>query len=86
MNWFSGEELKDHASLAECNVESGATLKLVLALRGGPINTRRVPLPSNNNSNQQGQNQANLQSDLQQIMMKNKDKIMDKMPPNGQVF
>ena len=27
-------------SLEECGVETGATLRLILALRGGPINTR----------------------------------------------
>ena len=35
----------DHASLEECQIESGATLKLILNLKGGPINTRRIPMP-----------------------------------------
>ena len=35
----------DSTTLAENRVTNGATLKLVLTLRGGPINTRRVPLP-----------------------------------------
>ena len=41
---FSGSELPNDASLEECGVETGATLRLILALRGGPINTRRVPV------------------------------------------
>ncbi len=41
MHLLLGErELPDAAGLRECGVRSGATLKLVLALRGGPINTR----------------------------------------------
>ena len=41
---YSGSELPNDASLEECGVETGATLRLILALRGGPINTRRVPV------------------------------------------
>ncbi|XP_053307280.1 AN1-type zinc finger protein 4 [Spea bombifrons] len=37
-------ELEDKCSLNEYNISEGCTLKLVLAMRGGPINTRRVPL------------------------------------------
>ena len=43
-------------------------------MRGGPINTRRVALPI-----------SNQKQDLQSLMLKNKDQIMEKMPKNGQV-
>jgi len=38
--WHS-DELADDQSLQDCRVHSGATLRLVLNMRGGPINTRR---------------------------------------------
>jgi len=34
-------ELDDEYCLHDYDIHSGATLKLVLAMRGGPINTRR---------------------------------------------
>ncbi len=34
-------ELDDSCCLNDYNVPNGATIKMVLALRGGPINTRR---------------------------------------------
>lgn len=34
-------ELEDEYCLHDYSIQSGATLKLVLAMRGGPINTRR---------------------------------------------
>lgn len=50
-----GAELPDGASLADCRIEDGATLRLILALRGGPINTRRVPLQQHVQQQQQQQ-------------------------------
>ncbi|KAM6956293.1 AN1-type zinc finger protein 4 [Aplochiton taeniatus] len=37
-------ELDDEYSLHDYNIAEGCTLKLVLAMRGGPINTRRVAM------------------------------------------
>ncbi|XP_039089576.1 AN1-type zinc finger protein 4 isoform X2 [Hyaena hyaena] len=37
-------ELEDDYCLNDYNISEGCTLKLVLAMRGGPINTRRVPM------------------------------------------
>jgi len=37
-------ELDDESCLNDYNIESGTTLKLVLAMRGGPVNTKRVPI------------------------------------------
>ena len=47
-------------------------------MRGGPINTRRVALPQTTPNKQVGQ-------DLQNLMLKNKDQILEKIPKNGQV-
>ena len=38
---WQSNELDDKCSLSDYNVPNGATLRMVLALRGGPINTRR---------------------------------------------
>lgn len=73
-----GAELPDDLRLSDCGIENGATLKLVLSMRGGPINTRRVPMPT---PKQQQQSHA----ELHNLMMRNKAQILDKIPKNGQV-
>ncbi|XP_009007776.1 AN1-type zinc finger protein 4 isoform X2 [Callithrix jacchus] len=40
---WNNMELEDDYCLNNYNISEGCTLKLVLALRGGPINTRKVP-------------------------------------------
>ena len=70
--------MPDELSLRKCGVENGDRLKLVLGMRGGPINMRRVALPPSNQHKHVGQ-------DLHHLMLKNKDQILEKMPKNGQV-
>ncbi|XP_075384031.1 AN1-type zinc finger protein 4 [Tenrec ecaudatus] len=41
---WNNMELEDDYCLNDYNISEGCTLKLVLAMRGGPINTRRVPM------------------------------------------
>ncbi|XP_014644478.1 PREDICTED: AN1-type zinc finger protein 4 isoform X2 [Ceratotherium simum simum] len=41
---WNNMELEDEYCLNDYNISEGCTLKLVLAMRGGPINTRRVPM------------------------------------------
>ncbi|XP_051475610.1 AN1-type zinc finger protein 4 isoform X1 [Apus apus] len=41
---WNNTELKDDYCLNYYNISEGCTLKLVLAMRGGPVNTRRVPV------------------------------------------
>ncbi|KAM8923853.1 LOW QUALITY PROTEIN: AN1-type zinc finger protein 4 [Pelodytes ibericus] len=41
---WNNVELEDERSLKDYSISEGCTLKLVLAMRGGPINTRRVAL------------------------------------------
>lgn len=76
----TGSELPDECSLKKCGVQNGDKLKLVLAMRGGPINMRRVALPSSTANKQIVTGQ-----ELQNLMLKNKDQILQKMPKNGQV-
>lgn len=38
------QELSDAASLRECKIRDGSAIKLVLGMRGGPINTRKACL------------------------------------------
>uniref|UniRef100_A0A8C2ULP6 Ubiquitin-like domain-containing protein n=1 Tax=Chinchilla lanigera TaxID=34839 RepID=A0A8C2ULP6_CHILA len=40
---WNNVELEDDYCLNDYNISEGCTLKLVLAMRGGPINTRKVP-------------------------------------------
>ncbi|XP_063243311.1 AN1-type zinc finger protein 4-like isoform X2 [Bacillus rossius redtenbacheri] len=40
---FGMRELDDRACLVDCAIHHGATLKLVLSVRGGPVGTRRPP-------------------------------------------
>ena len=88
INLQTGRELPDSLSLEECGVENGATLKLILAMRGGPINTRRVVISntSGRNPSEHGPNDNATSSHIEDIMLKNKDKLLDKIPKNGQVF
>ena len=82
-----GRELPDQLSLEECRVENGSTLKLVLAMRGGPINTRRVVISSTSgrNTNEETATNATSSNHIEEIMMRNKEKILDNIPKNGQV-
>lgn len=41
---WQSKELEDDCCLQDYRITDGATIKLVLAMRGGPINTRRVPV------------------------------------------
>nr|XP_044993114.1 AN1-type zinc finger protein 4 [Jaculus jaculus] len=41
---WNNVELEDDYCLKDYNISEGCTLKLVLAMRGGPINTRKVPV------------------------------------------
>ncbi|XP_012414410.1 AN1-type zinc finger protein 4 [Trichechus manatus latirostris] len=41
---WNNTELEDDYCLNDYNISEGCTLKLVLAMRGGPINTRKVPM------------------------------------------
>lgn len=40
-------ELEDQSCLDDYQIGPGTTLKLVLTMRGGPVNTRRVPIEEN---------------------------------------
>ena len=55
-------------------------------MRGGPINTRRVVIPSSNVRNASGGEAVGSANNIEDIMLKNKEKILDKIPKNGQVF
>jgi AN1-type zinc finger and ubiquitin domain-containing protein 1 len=40
---YNLQELDDSACLIDYAIQDGATLKLVLSMRGGPISTRNLP-------------------------------------------
>lgn len=41
---WNSTELNDESTLNDYHIEAGSTIKLVLAMRGGPVNTRRIPI------------------------------------------
>jgi len=41
---WKSNELDDESCLHDYKIEAGTTIKLVLAMRGGPVNTKRVPI------------------------------------------
>lgn len=66
-------ELKDDYCLHDYDIKDGATLQLVLAMRGGPINMKRVPVD-------------NSLREMAEYVEANRDEIWDNLPQdNGQV-
>ncbi|KAM4896818.1 AN1-type zinc finger protein 4 isoform 5-T11 [Sylvia borin] len=69
---WNNMELKDDYCLNDYNISEGCTLKLVLAMRGGPVNTRRVPV-------------KDPIREMAEYMDPARDKMWDKGPSNKQV-
>ncbi|NWX11526.1 ZFAN4 protein, partial [Aegotheles bennettii] len=69
---WNNTELKDDYCLNYYNISEGCTLKLVLAMRGGPINTRRVPV-------------EDPIREMAEYMDPSRDEIWEKGPSNKQV-
>ncbi|KFQ24784.1 AN1-type zinc finger protein 4 [Merops nubicus] len=69
---WNNMELKDDYCLNDYNISEGCTLKLVLAMRGGPINTRRVPV-------------EDPIREMAEYMDPTRDEVWEKGPPNKQV-
>ncbi|KAM6203708.1 AN1-type zinc finger protein 4 isoform 1-T2 [Sarcoramphus papa] len=69
---WNNMELKDDYCLNDYNISEGCTLKLVLAMRGGPINTRRVPV-------------EDPIREMAEYMDPTRDEIWEKGPSNKQV-
>lgn len=69
---WNNVELKDDYCLNDYNISEGCTLKLVLAMRGGPINTRRVPV-------------EDPIREIAEYMDPSRDEIWEKGPSNKQV-
>ena len=70
---FNNTELANTLSLYECQVPDGATLKLVLSMRGGPINTRKIPI------------QDEGARELQEVMERSKEELLEHIPEGGHV-
>ena len=70
---FNSRELPNKLSLYECGVQDGATLKLVLGMRGGPINTRKVIL------------QDESTKELEEAVERNKEELLEHIPEGGHV-
>ncbi|XP_077998980.1 AN1-type zinc finger protein 4-like [Glandiceps talaboti] len=70
---WQSTELEDDYCLSDYSITAGSTLKLVLAMRGGPINTRRIPM------------EDPAIREMAEYMEANKDEIWEKLPGNRQV-
>ena len=70
---YSNRELSNNSSLYECDIPDGATLRLVLSMRGGPINTRKIPLHDE---------QAR---ELQDAVERSKEELLEQIPEGGHV-
>jgi len=64
-------ELEDDYCLHDYSIPEGATLKMVLAMRGGPINTRRVPMDDP------------ALREMAEYMEANREELMEKIPGNN---
>ncbi|KAM9011219.1 AN1-type zinc finger protein 4 isoform 1-T5 [Ara ararauna] len=69
---WNNTELRDDYCLNDYNISEGCTLKLILAMRGGPINTRRVPV-------------EDPIREMAEYMDPTRDEIWEKGPSNKQV-
>ena len=70
---YNNSELPNNYSLYECDVPDGATLKLVLSMRGGPINTRKIPIHDDSTR------------ELQEVVERSKDELLEHIPEGGHV-
>ncbi|KAJ8361516.1 hypothetical protein SKAU_G00180410 [Synaphobranchus kaupii] len=69
---WNNVELEDECSLHDYSIADGCTLKLVLAMRGGPINTRRVVVDDS-------------VKEMAEYMDAERDEPWEKAPPSKQV-
>nr|XP_060625295.1 AN1-type zinc finger protein 4 isoform X1 [Anolis sagrei ordinatus] len=67
---WNEEELEDDYGLNDYEISEGCTLKLILAMRGGPINTRRVPV-------------ADPIREITEYMDPSQDDLWEKIPSNN---
>ena len=70
---YSNRELSNNSSLYECDIPDGATLRLVLSMRGGPINTRKIPLQDEHSR------------ELQEAVERSKEELLEQIPEGGHV-
>lgn len=70
---WNGMELEDEYCLHDYSITEGCTLKLVLAMRGGPVNTRRVTVTDDS------------VRDISDCIDAGRDEMWEKSLPNKQV-
>ncbi|KAK7792498.1 hypothetical protein R5R35_007170 [Gryllus longicercus] len=71
---YNLQELDDSSSLIDHSIQNGATLKLVLSMRGGPISTRRVHT-----------GEEFTWKELREFMENGRDDVLDHIPPGCRV-
>uniref|UniRef100_T1ITF3 Adenosine kinase n=1 Tax=Strigamia maritima TaxID=126957 RepID=T1ITF3_STRMM len=70
---WQSKELENENCLRDYCITDGSTLKLVLAMRGGPINTRRIPI------------EDPTWREMMEYMEANREEIWEKLPGGRQV-
>lgn len=70
---WQSQELEDTCCLQDYRIKDGTTIKLVLAMRGGPINTRRVPV------------EDPAWREMVEYMEANREEIWERLPGGRQV-
>nr|CAD7573257.1 unnamed protein product [Timema californicum] len=71
---YNMKELEDSACLMDYSIQHGATLRLVLSVRGGPVSTRRLP-PVDDLA----------WRELQDLVENNREEMLEHLPPGCQV-
>lgn len=71
---YNLQELEDSSCLIDYSIKDGATLKLVLSMRGGPISTRRLP-PTDDTT----------WKELRDFVESNREDVFEHLPPGCRV-
>jgi hypothetical protein len=73
---FQSKELKDSRRLCDAGIKNGSTIKLVIAMKGGPISTRRLSVSCEHHM---------MLKELKELLENTRDEIGDKLAPGSKV-
>ncbi|EFA08134.1 uncharacterized protein LOC663257 [Tribolium castaneum] len=73
---FQSKELKDSRRLCDAGIKNGSIIKLVIAMKGGPISTRRLSVSCEHHM---------MLKELKELLENTRDEIGDKLAPGSKV-
>ncbi|RZC32009.1 ubiquitin, zf-AN1, Rad60-SLD and/or YukD domain containing protein [Asbolus verrucosus] len=73
---FKSKELKDSRRLCDAGIKNGSIIKLVIAMKGGPISTRRLSVSCEHHM---------MLKELKELLENTRDEIGDKLAPGSKV-